>query len=346
MKSENSEGEENNKLADDINDEEVAQNENLVFNRVDTNTEKIIFYLFTVFFLFIVFTQMGISKSFLVNDAIKKALSENDQTFTSVQTLNEFQNAYTQLMDLVYEEFHYDNAYAKIDDEKYALDNFNYVVSNMRITQRRIQTEENKSEISKRYIAEVWAGYGISYDDKKQSFEYTDFYGPVGSGDEHVVAAFTFNKSLSYEGNAGYVININVYENTRNESFEIIDEVMSENWLDDKTAALIIDFIVYNPYLEILMYTKITCKVEPSGRLNIKIYTDALKRSYYSGSLAIFRAICECLFLVICFFYIFRKLYEIYQEYLEIQNQFQKAEKKKKIQNEEAKKKLEEEQLR
>lgn len=289
MKSEKSDNGEDNKLGDDVNDE-VAQNENLVFNKVDTNTEKIIFYLFTVFFLFIVFTQMGISQSFLVNDAVKKGLDKNDQTFTSVQTLDEFQNAYIQLMELVYEEFHYYEQYAKLESEKYVIDNFNYVVSNMRITQRRIKTEDNKSEISKRYILKVWAGDGISYDSGQAGSEFTEFYGPE-DGSEDVNAAFTFNKSISYENNGGYVINVNVYEKTKDESIALINEIMAQNWFDDQTAALVIDFIVYNPYLEILMYTKITCKVEPSGRLNIKIYTDSLKKSYYSGGLAIFRAI-------------------------------------------------------
>lgn len=324
----------------------MIQNDKLVFNKVDTNTEKIIFFLFTIFFIFIVFTQMSISKSFMVNDSVKTAINDmNDAyAFEELQTLDEFEENYKSLVKLLYEENHY-GTYAKTENEKYAFNNFNFVVSSVRLTQRRMKLEENKSEISKRFIKYKWAGSGIEFDDKQKSFEYKDSYIPSDfTGYE---SPFTYNEDMSYEGLGGYVINLNIYDTNYADNLQLIEETMAAGWLDDQTASLALDFVIYNPYLEVLMYTRITVKVEASGRLKSKVRRDALKESYYDTPLDVFRAICECLFLIICFFYIFRKGYEIYQEYLDIQAQFQKAERKKKMHERETeKKKKDEERLK
>jgi hypothetical protein len=315
--------------------EEVVQSDQLVFNKVETNTEKIIFFLFTIFFLFIIFTQLSISKSFMVNSSVKSAINnlQNTTAFEDVQTLEEFRDSYQTLVKMLYGDMHYSN-YQKTLAEKYAFNNFNYVVSSVRLTQRRMNLKDNESEISKRYIKKMWAGSEIEYDDGKSDHEFTGTFGPG----KQVSDAFEYQKDLSYENKGGYVINLDIYNNTLEQSNVKINAAMDNKWLDDQTASLVTDFVVYNPYLEILMYTRLIVKVEPSGRLKTKISTEALRRSYYSDGLSIFRAICECLFLIICLFYISRKGYEIYQECLEIKTQFHKAEKKKKIQNEEEEK--------
>ena len=71
--------------------------------------------------------------------------------------------------------------------------------------------KENTSKISKNYISEIWAGEGISHDQGQPGHESTDYYGPDGLSTE-AQAAFTFNKSLSYNSNGGFVINLEIID--------------------------------------------------------------------------------------------------------------------------------------
>ena len=67
-----------NKKKSETEDDSVADDK-IVYNKSDTNAERIIFLLFTVFFIIIVFTQMSISDTFEVNDyANKYVLNHKD----------------------------------------------------------------------------------------------------------------------------------------------------------------------------------------------------------------------------------------------------------------------------
>jgi len=261
--------------------------------RLDTNTEKNIFYIFTIFFVFIVFTQLNIQDSFSVNDAVKQVIEGSGNTFTRSQTLNDFFFSYIDTIDLIYRDLRYTNPNDINQTDYRTLNNFNYIVSTVRLTQRRIKSKNNTSSISKNFIPEVWAGEGIAYDSNKKGFEFDGYYGPPSGLSGDARAAFAYNTNNSYLGKGGYVLNFNVYEISHSDIITILTSVMDNFWLDDRTASLILDFVVYNPYLEVLMYTKVTCGVDPSGRLTIKVLTEGIKRSYYTGALDIFRAICE-----------------------------------------------------
>jgi len=236
----------------------------------------------------------------------------------------------------IYRELTYTNEYQDSGEEYRTINNFNYVVSNIRLTQRRVKVKNNTSHLSRNFIKEIWAGEGIGYKDKKRSFEADDYFGPADETDLAARAAFSYNgiiegnseysQKTSFRGLGGYVINIDVYNTSYEDVNTSIREIMNNNWLDDKTASLVLDFTVYNPYIDVLMYTRVTCGVDPSGRLVIKTRTDSMKRAYYSSWFDYILTILEFIFLII---YIVRKGYEIYQEYLEIQNQFLKDEKRK-----------------
>ena len=161
----------------------------------------------------------------------------------------------------------------------------------------------------------MWSDSGISYDSNKQSYEETSTY---GSGSQ-----FVYNQKDSYEGLGGYVITFKDTDNV-----DDVQTVLDNKWLDDQTASLLTDFIFYAPYKRILVYIRLVLTVHESGNLLTSIETDSLRLSYYGDSLSYFRAFCECWFMIISFFYVARKIYEIYQEYLTIQKKFFKDKKK------------------
>ena len=173
----------------------------------------------------------------------------------------------------------------------------------------------------------MWSSSGIYYDDDKSDYEDTTTF---GSSKE-----FIYNTDDSYEGLGGYVINFSDKDNVAD-----VQAVLDSNWLDDKTASLLMDFIFYAPYKQILVYVRLTLNVHESGKLITTILTDSLRLSYYGDSVAYFRAFCEWVFLIICFFYVGRKIYEIYQEYLAIQKKFFKDSKKQERLKREEKKKM------
>ena len=126
-----------NKKKSEAEDDSVADDK-IVYNKSDTNAERIIFLLFTVFFILIVFTQMSISDTFDVNDYANKYVLniQNSVSFLSLQTLTDFQDLYIGLLDQSVNQYWYDSY--KIDDNEKML------VSNIRLTQRRISLKDNE----------------------------------------------------------------------------------------------------------------------------------------------------------------------------------------------------------
>ena len=120
----------------DIEDDS-ATGEKLVYNKSDTNAERIIFLLFTAFFLVIVFTQMSISDTFDVNDYANQYVLnvQNATSFLSLHTLSEFQDVYIGLLKQSVDNTWYDT-YTINNNEK-------MLVSNIRLTQRRISLKDN-----------------------------------------------------------------------------------------------------------------------------------------------------------------------------------------------------------
>ena len=102
----------------DIEDDS-ATGEKLVYNKSDTNAERIIFLLFTAFFLVIVFTQMSISDTFDVNDYANQYVLnvQNATSFLSLHTLTEFEDVYIGLLKQSVDNTWYDT-YTINDNEK------------------------------------------------------------------------------------------------------------------------------------------------------------------------------------------------------------------------------------
>jgi hypothetical protein len=98
--------------------EEVLKGDRLIFNKIDTKVEKriskkeaVIFFLFTFFFLFVIFTQLGIDNSFLMNDSIRKSINEweNSLGFEDIQTFTDTYNWYRGYLTQIYSVDHYSN---------------------------------------------------------------------------------------------------------------------------------------------------------------------------------------------------------------------------------------------
>jgi hypothetical protein len=225
-----------------------------------------------------VFTQFSVKKSYDINDSVDGIMNDIFLQFDKVQTIFEFEWTYQDLINYLYDaEFYSD--YLKNEEDKYSINNFNYLVSNVRLTQRRIKLEENKSSISKAFIKEKWAGDTIKYNQGQQSREFSGTYQNM----------FSYNKDKSYDQNGGYVLISDVLDIDHLTMNNTIKNYFDNLWLDSQTTSLVLDFVVYNPYLEMLMYTRVIVEVEPSGRLNVETKTDALRRSYYDNGLAVFR---------------------------------------------------------
>ena len=118
-------------------EDESALGDKLVYNKSDTNAERIIFLLFTLFFLVIVFTQMSISDTFEVNDYANQFVLnvQNASSFLDLHTFAEFQDVYIGILEqTVDQSWYYDY---KIDEKEKML------ISNIRLTQRRISLKDN-----------------------------------------------------------------------------------------------------------------------------------------------------------------------------------------------------------
>jgi len=239
--------------------------------------------IFAFLFFFIIFTQFSIINSYQINNSVKEVLKDAYLKFDQIQTLDDFRWAYLSLLDVINDVDYFAGGSVAFDeDEKYSVNNLNYLISPLRCTQRRMELVDNESSISKKFIPKKWSAESISFDDSESDSESTDSFG------DSSIYYFNYDKDKSYNKNGGFTIIENVFD-TDYSSLEG-EDILNSAWLDDQTASLVLDFVVYNAYLEMLMLTRIVVDVESSGRLNVDIKTDALKRSYYAGGLGVFRA--------------------------------------------------------
>ena len=64
-----------------------------------------------------------------------------------------------------------------------------------------------------------------------------------------------------------------------------LKELQDNNWVDDQTRLVIIDFVVYNAYSQVFATASLIAKFEANGLIKTKVDLNNVLRLYYKTSL-------------------------------------------------------------
>jgi len=181
----------------------------------------------------------------------------------------------------------------------------NNYVSLIRLIQRRIKLKQSKSRDFTNYNPLIWVGDGFEHDSKEQEQEETAPYGPEG------IYTYTEEYKLS-----GYTTYVNIFKENMILLLYMLSTYGAGDWMDQQTRSILVDFIVYNPYVETYVYVSALLMFEKTGSVAPRLELWFIKASYYSwyGS-DLLRAICEIIFIILLIIYTFHQPTKFYKTY-------------------------------
>jgi cbb3-type cytochrome oxidase subunit 3 len=135
------------------------------------------------------------------------------------------------------------------------------------------------------------------------------------------------NNPCKYNGGnriPGYAYWIPVLDNhtdvAKPDLLEIID-ALNNYWIDNKTQSVVVDFLLFNPYVDLYTYFKVTLEFTEVGTVESKLYFGHLEKRYYKvHGINMFRAICEVIFVMFLILCIVQQLFLIYWDYKKVKS--------------------------
>lgn len=184
----------------------------------------------------------------------------------------------------------------------------NNYVSLIRLIQRRIKVRQSSSRDFENYEASVWVGEGFDHDSKKQKKEETAPYGPDG--------IFTYTEEYKL---SGYTTYVNLFRENMILLLYMLSNYGASDWMDQQTRSILVDFVVYNPYVETYVYVSALLMFGKTGSVAPRLELWFMRQTYYSWHGAdLFRAVCEILFVVLLAIYTLHQPFKFYKTYKQI----------------------------
>ncbi|CAH1793770.1 unnamed protein product [Owenia fusiformis] len=116
---------------------------------------------------------------------------------------------------------------------------------------------------------------------------------------------------LAMYGGGGYVVKLtgDMYALE-----DRIEELRQDEWIDKYTRAVLIEFSVYNPYVNIFVSSVMICEWIPSGGIFVWFRFEPLNLlSYYTSSM-LFQVACEIVYVLFILYFIVHEIRQIYRE--------------------------------
>ncbi|XP_070581220.1 polycystin family receptor for egg jelly-like isoform X2 [Ptychodera flava] len=88
----------------------------------------------------------------------------------------------------------------------------------------------------------------------------------------------------------------------------------SENWIDDYTKAVFVEFSTYNAQVNIFAVVVLLLEILPTGAAYPLVRIDPIKLLSYFSGFALFQVVCEGLFLAFVVFFLFKELNHMRQQ--------------------------------
>lgn len=279
----------------------------------------LLFLVFGVTFTIVVFLLFQNPEQATINRAVKTELAGYDYSYTAIVDQISYFNWISEFIVYFLQESYYYNGPERILPEVSYVNN---LISNVRITHRRMRLVKETS-IFKEKVFSVWAGKGFSPTGPKNSDEDTENFCIQDviceECDPLIDNICEYNSSARMPG---YIAWLDVLvEGDPGEIYSnLYNKLRSFNswWINRQTRSLIVDFVLYNPYVKIYSYGLITLEFSEAGSVSSKFKLKHFQKSYYGTSgVKLFRTICEILFalsLVLCIFHQPLLIYQTYKK--------------------------------
>eukprot|EP00826_Nyctotherus_ovalis_P046900 TRINITY_DN5339_c0_g3_i1.p1 TRINITY_DN5339_c0_g3~~TRINITY_DN5339_c0_g3_i1.p1 ORF type:complete len:429 (-),score=120.77 TRINITY_DN5339_c0_g3_i1:15-1301(-) len=213
------------------------------------------------------------------------------------------------------------------NNKSLSLGHANNFISDLRLVQRRMKLKQGRS-VFKGKAWRVWPTKGFGMDSSKNSHEETSQFPELSDGERDLCSDTQNNPCVYSSGHylSGYTYWIPMFKRNSDavSTFELSTDILTKKWLDNQTRSVIVDFVLFNPYVEVYTYGKITLEFTETSVINTDLDFMHIRKSYYKGSgVPLFRAICEAVFVVFLFMYVIWqpvlmfRTYRIVKSYLE-----------------------------
>ena len=165
--------------------------------------------------------------------------------------------------------------------------------------------------------------YGI-FDQEKRHFTYNwneTITSGVSTSDQNVLNAFRYTEHedidsypsmgiyTSYFG-GGYVYKMQGTQSQIQANLSLLQQL---NWIDRQTRALLIEFTVYNPSINIFSFNTFTLELMPTGNIDVMVRFDPLKLFQTTNSATAFSLACNLLYLVFIVYFMVKEGKALYK---------------------------------
>eukprot|EP01022_Parablepharisma_sp_SALTPOND_P021381 TRINITY_DN418_c0_g1_i1.p1 TRINITY_DN418_c0_g1~~TRINITY_DN418_c0_g1_i1.p1 ORF type:complete len:1397 (+),score=125.69 TRINITY_DN418_c0_g1_i1:158-4348(+) len=283
-----------------------------ISERQSTMAETITFITFGVTLTIIAFLIFDVPTNQRIGSAVRTEFNGYSIPFRNIDSKGKYTNWVRELITHTYETMYYSGR-PRDQPSKPQIAYANNYISMVRIVQRRMRLVGTGFTDFSNYKPLVWASDGFDYDSPKQDVEDTAPYGPNG------IYTYTDKYRLS-----GYVSYINIFRDSKETSLSILSNYETNNWVDQQTRSIVVDFIVYNPYAKMHTYVSALLLFAKTGSVTPRLDLYHIKDTYYSWQgEEFFRALCEIVFVVILAVYIIQQPFGIYATYKKVKSQFE-----------------------
>eukprot|EP00826_Nyctotherus_ovalis_P044985 TRINITY_DN4914_c0_g2_i4.p1 TRINITY_DN4914_c0_g2~~TRINITY_DN4914_c0_g2_i4.p1 ORF type:complete len:598 (-),score=126.79 TRINITY_DN4914_c0_g2_i4:53-1846(-) len=296
------------------------------------------FLVFGVTFAVVVFLLFENQDQVNINRAIKNEFSLYDIPYTEVNDIN---NLYLWTLEFI--SYFLNGAYYPGGPDKIfpEISSTNNLISGVRMIQRRMKLVDGRSIFEEKDF-KVWAGKGFDPTGPKSSDEATDTFCEVSKlcSDFCAVLGQTnyedcnlemvcvpenricdHDSSLKVPGYIAWLDVLSEEDKELNLEFLLMRILYLAQWLSLQIRGLIVDFVLYNPYLQVYSYASITLEYSEYTHVSSKFRLEHFNKSYYTvNGLTVFRVICEILFAVSLISCLLLQPIEIYRTYKKVRS--------------------------
>jgi hypothetical protein len=82
-------------------------------------------------------------------------------------------------------------------------------------------------------------------------------------------------------------------------------------FIDRQTRSILLDFVVYNSYMEVYLVLNLVCMFEPNGLIETDVRMYNVKRNYYGEPILYMRLFFEICFVLLLIFYFIMEVMEL-----------------------------------
>ena len=141
----------------------------------------------------------------------------------------------------------------------------------------------------------------------------------------------THSRHDGYDKKGGYVVLFYVTNGTSsaaaNPQVQRAHTALLE-LIDEQTSDLVLELVLYNPYLQMFTYYELFWEFQASGGIRMRRRHTNIRSSYYSSASDILRTIFEVAYILLFAFYVFIEIVELVESVKNIVKKYHKIRKR------------------